>query len=149
MPHRRIEPDVCRLLVVEDCDERISRFREWILPPFRPTFVRSAGRALKVLELDGDRTFAGILLDHDLDQSVAMALEQQLSGLQVVERLVHRVDRDVPILIHSVNPPGARRMARCLLDHGFDVTRIPFDALTRARLRRWLEVVREEWEANF
>jgi hypothetical protein len=149
MPHRRIEPDVCRLLVVEDCEQRIARFRQWIKPPFRPTFVRSAGRALRVLDLDGGRTFAGILLDHDLDQAVAAESELQLSGRQVVERLITRIDPDVPILIHSVNPLGARRMEQRLIEHGFDVTRIPFFNLTRFRLGQWLEIVREEWEAGF
>jgi hypothetical protein len=74
--------------------------------------------------------------------------ELQLSGRQVVEQLVQRIDRDVPILIHSVNPLGARTMERHLVEHGFDVTRIPFYHLNRQRLGRWLEMVREEWEAR-
>ena len=142
-------PFTYRLLVVEDDRERIDSFRGQIAPWFRPTFVRSAGRALKVLELDGGRVYAGILLDHDLDQSVAAESELQLSGRQVVDRLVQRVSPNVPVLVHSVNPLGARRMEGRLVEHGFDVTRIPFYHLDRERLGRWLESVREEWEAGF
>ena len=78
----------CRLLIVEDSAERERLFREWIPDDFRVTFVKSAGRALKVLELDAGRVYAGILLDHDLDQAVAIESELQLSGRQVVERMV-------------------------------------------------------------
>ena len=136
----------CRLLIVEDSAERERLFREWIPDDFRVTFVKSAGRALKVLELDAGRVYAGILLDHDLDQAVAVASELQLSGRQVVERLVRVVDRNVPVMIHSVNPLGARMMEQTLVEHGFDVTRVSFFQLDRERLGRWLELVREEWE---
>ena len=140
--------DFCRLLIVEDSDARVNKFREWIADPFRATYVRSAGRALKVLELDAGRVYAGILLDHDLDQAVADESERSLTGRQVVKRLVRTVDRDVPVLIHSVNPLGARMMEQSLVEHGFDVTRVPFFNLNRERLARWLEIVREEWEAG-
>jgi len=148
MQTNRIEPAFCRLLVVEDSDARVNKFREWIRAPFRATFVKSAGRALKVLELDAGRVYAGILLDHDLDQAMADDSERSLTGRQVVERLVRTVDRDVPVLIHSVNPLGARMMERNLVEHGFDVTRVPFFNLDRDRLGRWLEIVRDEWEAR-
>ena len=147
MPHQNIDWRFCRLLVVEDSEDRIARFKDWIPDPFRPTFVKSAGRALKVLQLDSGRVYAGILLDHDLDQSVAIQSERELTGRQVVEQLVRVVDPDVPVLIHSVNPLGARLMEQHLYAHGFDVTRVPFFHLDRERLGRWLEIVREEWEA--
>jgi len=133
------------LLIVEDSAERERLFRAWIPEGFRVTFVKSAGRALKVLELDAGRVYAGILLDHDLDQAVAVASELQLSGRQVVDRLVRVVDRNVPVMIHSVNPLGARMMEQTLTAHGFDVTWVSFFQLDRERLGRWLELVREEW----
>ena len=148
MQKKQVQRQFCRLLVVEDSAERERLFREWIPDDFRITFVKSAGRALKVLELDAGRVYAGILLDHDLDQAVADDSELQLSGRQVVERLVQTVDRDVPVLIHSVNPLGARMMEQNLVDYGFDVTRVPFFQLDQARLARWLELVQEEWEAG-
>ena len=136
-----------RLLIVEDNQERLDRFREWIPDEFRLTCARSAGRALEILRLDPGRVYAGLLLDHDLDQSVAAASELSLSGRQVTERITRLIDPDVPVLIHSVNPLGARRMHQMLNDHGFDVTRIPFFPLNRQRLQRWLEMVREKWTA--
>jgi len=148
MQKRRGLTAFCRLLVVEDSEERTARFREWIPEPFRATFVRSAGRALRVLELDAGRVYAGILLDHDLDQAAATAAERQLTGRQVVEKLVRVVHPDVPVMIHSVNPLGARMMEQSLVGHGFHVTRVPFFNLNRERLARWLEFVREEWEAG-
>lgn len=138
--------EILRLLVVEDSAERMELFRARIPEGFRATYVQSAGRALKVLELDAGRVYAGILLDHDLDQAVADASELQLSGRQVVDRLVRTVDRNVPVLIHSVNPLGARMMEQTLVEHGFDVTRVPFFQLDENRLVRWPEGVREEWD---
>ena len=136
-----------RLLIVEDNQERLDRFREWIPDEFRLTCARSAGRALEILRLDAGRVYAGLLLDHDLDQNVAVASELTLSGRQVTERITRLIDPEVPVLIHSVNPLGARRMHQMLDDHGFHVTRIPFFQLNQQRLQRWLELVREEWEA--
>ncbi|MCA1779073.1 MAG: hypothetical protein LC637_06765 [Xanthomonadaceae bacterium] len=138
----------CRLLIVEDSAERERLFREWIPDDFRITFVKSAGRALKVLELDAGRVYAGVLLDHDLDQAVALESELQLSGRQVVERMGRLIDPDVPVFIHSVNPLGARMMEQNLVEYGFDVTRVPFFQLDQARLGRWLAIVWEEWEAG-
>jgi len=140
--------EFCRLLVVEDSEDRIALFREWIPDEFRVAFVKSAGRALKVLEMDAGRVYAGILLDHDLDQSVAAQSELLLSGQQVVEQMVRVIDVDVPVLIHSINVLGARAMERRLLEQRFDVTRIPFYHLDRQRLGRWLEEVWEEWLAQ-
>lgn len=148
MPVQQDRPEFCRLLVVEDNDERIALFRQWIPDEFRVTYVKSAGRALKVLEMDAGRVYAGILLDHDLDQSVAAESELLLSGRQVVNQLVRVIDVDVPVLIHSVNLLGARAMEQRLLEENFDVTRIPFYHLDRQRLGRWLEQVREEWLAQ-
>ena len=138
--------EILRLLVVEDSEARMELFREWIPEGFRATFVRSAGRAMKVLELDAGRVYAGILLDHDLDQAVADDSELVLTGRQVVDRLVRVVDRNVPVMIHSVNLLGARMMEQTLVAHGFDVTRVSFFQLDENRLVRWLEGVREEWE---
>ena len=138
--------EILRLLVVEDSEARMELFREWIPEGFRTTFVKSAGRAMKVLELDAGRVYAGILLDHDLDQAVADDSELVLTGRQVVDRLVRVVDRKVPVMIHSVNLLGARMMEQTLVAHGFDVTRVSFFQLDENRLVRWLEGVREEWE---
>ena len=138
--------EILRLLVVEDSEARMELFREWIPEGFRATFVKSAGRAMKVLELDAGRVYAGILLDHDLDQAVADDSELVLTGRQVVDRLVRVVDRNVPVMIHSVTLLGARMMEQTLVAHGFDVTRVSFFQLDENRLVRWLEGVREEWE---
>ena len=134
-----------RLLVVEDDQKRIEQFQEWIPEEFLLTFVRSAGRALRVLELDAGRVYAGILLDHDLNQSVAADSELQLSGRQVVARLVQLINQDVPILIHSINLMGAQSMEKTLVNHGFDVTRVPFDQLDQTKIKNWLTCVRDEW----
>ena len=135
-----------RLLLIEDSDERLELFRRWIPPGFRLVCVRSAGRALRVLELDARCVYAGILLDHDLDQSVTLASELRLSGQQVAQKLAALIDPDTPVLIHSVNPPGARAMARTLVERGFDVTCAPFSHLNEQRLQPWLETVVEQWD---
>ena len=135
-----------RLLAIEDSDERLEILRQWIPEQFRLVCVRSAGRALRVLEMDAGRVYAGILLDHDLDQNVALDSEMTLSGQQVAHRLADLIDPDTPVLIHSVNLLGSRAMERTLTGRGFDVTRTPFPQLTEHRLRRWLEIVASEWD---
>ncbi len=57
---------------------------------------------------------------------MASESELVLSGQHVVNQLVRVIDVDVPVLIPSINLLSARAVEKSLLEHGFDVTRIPF-----------------------
>lgn len=57
---------VCRILIVEDDDERVAKFRSWLPETMRIVHARSAGSAIGILQRDKGRVYAGIMLDHDL-----------------------------------------------------------------------------------
>ena len=99
-----------RLLVVEDNAERLALLERWIPDDVRVTFARSAGRAMRVIELDAGRVYAGMLLDHDLVDDNASESEVGLTGRHVVDRIMRDVDPDAAMLVHSINPAGARRL---------------------------------------
>ena len=91
--------------------------------------------------------YAGILLDHDLQERAVVGVDDLLSGTDVAEVIVRNVDRDVPILVHSMNISRAPVLAQRLADTGFRVTRIAMEALDQARLLHWLGEVRVFWNA--
>ena len=143
---------VLRLLVIEDEDKRIRKIWEWLPNGFHANFVKSAGRALGVLEKDGrnnypDRpAYAGIMLDFDLYMSAAVSSDFDLSGKTVVEAIIHNMDNSIPVMVHSMNPTGAPLMVRRLEDAGFNVVRISWYELEKEVFQEWLVDVKENWE---
>jgi rhodanese-related sulfurtransferase len=135
-----------RLLIVEDDLVREQTFRRWLPADVRPVFAHSAGRALGILRLDSGRVYAGIVLDHDLQSQVASEADRYLTGQDVCHAIIRYVSPDVPILVHSMNTRGSVRMANALAEAGFEVTKIPMEALTQAAFLAWLEEVRDWWE---
>ncbi|MDG4584577.1 MAG: hypothetical protein P9E67_10930 [Candidatus Competibacter sp.] len=132
-----------RLLLVEDDDERIARFAAWSPPDARWVVARGGGRALGLLERDPGRVYAGLLLDHDLPFQAVNDAERLVTGTQVVQGILRHVDPEIPILIHSMNRGGARRMATTLTTGGFEVALTPMAELTQDRFLAWLDTVRE------
>lgn len=135
-----------RILIVEDDPERADILQAWLPKDVRPVVVTSAGKAMGLLARDRGRVYAGILLDHDLQQQTATEEDLYLSGEQVVESIIRKVSKDVPILVHSVNAQQAPVMVSKLEAAGFDVTRIPMDHLKEEQLVEWVEEAREIWE---
>ncbi len=115
-------------------------------PALRTVVVASAGRALGVLQRERGSVYAGILLDHDLQEQAATDSDRHLSGNDVVDAIIMNVSKHVPILVHSVNVSQAPVMVGRLESAGFWVTRVPMDKLTKEKLDEWLEEVREIWE---
>ena len=107
--------------------------------------ARGGGRALGLLERDPGRVYAGLLLDHDLQAQAVNDAERNVTGTQVVQGILRSVDPEIPILIHSMNAAGARRMAIPLASAGFEVSVIPMAELSRERFLAWLETV---WEVQ-
>ena len=135
-----------RILVIDDSPVRLGLLRQWMPDDVHAVYSTSAGRAMKLLDLDPGTVYAGIMLDHDLDQQVAVEAEHDFTGLDVARRIVLRIPPDIPVLVHSTNWSGAASMQHMLVAAGFAVTRIRFDDLTRERLLDWLEDVRAEWQ---
>jgi len=136
---------VFRILIVEDDPERADILQSWLPEGTRAVVVTSAGKALGLLTRDRGNVYAGILLDHDLQQQTAASSDLYLSGEQVAEAIIRYVAKDVPILVHSVNVQRAPVMVSKLEAAGFCVTRIPMDDLQKESLLEWLEHAREIW----
>lgn len=134
-----------RLLVVEDNVERLALFERWMPADVRVTWARSAGRAMRIIELDPGRVYAGMLLDHDLVDQNASPAELGLTGRHVVDRIIRHVDPDAAMLVHSINPAGARLMVQRLEAAGFWTTRTPFPTLSKAKLHAWIDEIRNYW----
>ena len=135
-----------RILIIEDNEERIGLFKQWMPADAQAIFVRSAGRAVRVIELDKGSVYAGVCLDHDLDEQVILSEEKGVNGVEVVRRIVRNISLDVPILVHSMNFSGGTSMVRMLQAHGFAVTRVPFKHLDEIVFLDWIDNIRAEWE---
>lgn len=139
-PRRKIT----RLLLVEDDKRRHAWFTERVasIPDARLVWARTGGAALNIINKEAPNTYAGLMLDHDLD---LQAPDPSLitNGKKVVSAVIDRVDTATPILVHSANKEGGPAMMNLLTGAGFDVTRIVFSDLTTARFAEWLQKVTE------
>ncbi len=135
-----------RILLVEDDPDRIRLLKSWLPAYVIPVVVTSAGKAIGLLERDRGRVYAGIMLDHDLQEQLAAVSDRYLSGNDVVNAVIKNVQKDVPIFIHSMNVSQAPLMVNKLESAGFQVTRIPVRDLSNKRLADWVEDARELWE---
>jgi CheY-like chemotaxis protein len=147
------KPTVYRILLVEDDQERADILISYLPKDIRVVFASSAGRALGIVKTDHrnrrDKSpYCGIMLDHDLQEQIVCAEEGLLSGMNVVDAIIDSVSRDVPILIHSMNPSEAPMMVKKLKSAGFRVTRMPMRELTAEKLLGWLEDECEAYNDN-
>lgn len=137
---------ICRILMIEDDEVRIERVLAWLPEDVRLVVARSAGRAISTLRIDGPQTYAGLMLDHDLQQQIAVASEALLSGSDLIRVLIERVDHDVPVLVHSMNMSRGPAMVEKLKGAGFSVSYIPFSNLSQRHFLAWVEHVRDLWQ---
>lgn len=135
-----------RILVVEDDSERVEKIKSWMPSDVIVSNVTDAGVAMAQIKADRGWIYSGIMLDHDLQGQLKVTSSAHLSGSDLINIIIHHIDRAVPILVHSMNLGMAPVMVRRLEMAGFDVTRIPMLELTKEKLNDWLEYVRECWE---
>jgi len=136
-------PKPLHVLVVEDDPDRVARIRGWAPADVRLNVAVSAGQALGALGRDGGRTYAALMLDHDLQQSALTIADQTLSGSDLVGAIIRNVHRDTPVLVHSMNPSRAEGMQRRLESASFWVTRVRFAELTREAWLAWIADARD------
>lgn len=136
-----------RLLVVEDDESRVRNFRLWLPPEVRLVWAKNAGQAMGTLRRAEADTFAGLMLDHDLDHRTMTADGSRFTGTHVAHVIVERLRQSAPpVLVHSMNFSEGDAMAATLERHGFPVTRIPMRELTRQSVLAWLDEVRDGME---
>ena len=140
---------ILKILIIEDDSKCISQIEKWLPSDFQGVFVKSVGREIGLLERDNYRDnghiYAGIMLDHDLQQQVATGADQDLSGSTVIKSIIRHMSVDIPVLVHSRNLKRAIHMEGKLSDEGFIVTRIPMDQMDKDLFRKWLGGVRANW----
>lgn len=135
-----------RVLIVEDNIERITRLQAWKPDDMHFVFATSPGTALGLIRRDKGLVYAGVMLDHDLQEQSVCHSEIEFSGTQVANAIIQNFSIDIPVLIHSMNSNRAINMVNMLTNASFSVTRIPMANLTEHRLHDWLSEVRENWD---
>lgn len=105
-------PENARILIVEDNEERIKWFMARLYQPLTEVATNVAD-ALNYLQ-DG-APFDIIFLDHD----AGLPFDENDTFYDVAVRLSELDYRKV-VIIHSMNPAGARRMRACMKNaYGF------------------------------
>jgi hypothetical protein len=111
---------VKKIFILEDNDERIKWFKKtfYFADLFITKFANVAIAELKTVKYDI------IFLDHDLDGQVFVNSNHENTGYQVAKIIKDTINKDTPVVIHSLNLPAASLMKSVLgLNQG---SRIPF-----------------------
>lgn len=137
---------IFRVLIIEDDPGRAQRLKTWLSGDVRVVVATSVGKAIGVLQRDCESVYAGILLDHDLQQQAATDTDRYLSGTNLVDVIIRNISNDVPVLVHSMNISKALTMTNRLKEAGFSVTQIPMERLTHNKLMEWLDEARSIWQ---
>jgi CheY-like chemotaxis protein len=98
------------IFILEDMDERIDAYRKKF-PTDTLTVARTAKEAIEILEKN--LNFDLICLDHDLGLRAFVDSNDENTGYQVAKFLSMKYV-SCPIIIHSLNPVGAKNMQMCL-----------------------------------
>jgi len=137
---------VLRILVVEDDPNRVRKFKSWIPDDVWLVWARNAGQALGILHRDAANTYAGAMLDFDLDKQLYAPEGTCRTGGDVARQIAQHFSPDVQILVHSMNPSERGQIVTVLAEQGFSVTQIPYRDLSKERLVAWLDEVRDNFE---
>lgn len=128
-----------KILIVEDDQNRIKWFYKYIAPGHQVTIAKDGESALSVLK--NDSKWDLIFLDHDLRPDHIMAAKtiqtnqeyinwQQnyngyVTGLDIAVWLSNNKEtRNIPVLIHSMNPQGSNAIKFVLSEVSFQT---PFE----------------------
>ena len=148
----KIPRPALRILIVEDDVVRAAMLKELMPGDARVVHVSSAGAAIGTILRDPGRVYAGVLLDHDLQQQTKAAGDRDRTGRDVARAIATHFDDEIPILIHSMNAERSPELMRILDGAGFSVTRIPMAKLSPETIAPWLAEVQdcfdESWEGS-
>lgn len=135
-----------RILIIEDDPLRISRLLEWLPKGCKAVIAESTGKALGLLNPQSISDYAGIVLDHDLQQQVYTEQDLSLSGSALINVIATRVPRWVPVLIQSVNVSKGPAMAKRLINAGFTVDHVPMSRLKQQYYCTWVSEALQLWQ---
>jgi hypothetical protein len=138
-----------RILLIEDDERRYAKLSAWMPDHAKLVWAKDAGAAIGVLERLQPGDYAGIMLDHDLDKRLRTEGSRFLCGSDIVGAMLRnpRV-KNIPVLVHSMNPTGSASMEERLTRAGFVVTKARFSDLTEGEFVEWVEEIREDFESR-
>lgn len=137
---------ISTILIIEDNPERQERLLSWLPPGTRPILAQTGGKAAGLLKRGETAEYAGIVLDHDLDEQMITNEDLLMNGSKIVNLIITNVERWVPILIQSMNPRRGPGMAAKLRQAGFTVDFVPMTQLTAERLHKWTGEAHQLWQ---
>ena len=115
-----------KIFVLDDCLDRHESIDKWFAKEHE---VFHAVTTKEGKELIQNHVFTTLFLDHDLNEYDQEGRE--VTGYDFCRWLSDQsINRDIQIIIHSVNPIGADNMKCYLIQNGFtNVVCIPFTSL--------------------
>ncbi len=108
--------------------------------------VRTVNEAISALSED---IFDLVFLDHDLGGQVYVDSARKDTGAEVVRWMVENKPDIATVVVHTLNPAGAKYMVEELLKADYYCTYIPFTAHSIAVYSKLLSYVPEEVENEF
>lgn len=122
-----------KIFILEDSHDRIAIF-EPLLEEYDVVVTETADEAIRVLR---EEPFDTIFMDHDLGgvppgyYGAHTDPNSEMTGSEVARWMAEsKLDRNVQVFIHSMNPEGAKSMQNILVDAGFKfVKAIPFSQI--------------------
>jgi CheY-like chemotaxis protein len=128
-----------RVLVVEDCEERIKGFIAR-RPADAELHISTSGREA-MLALNEQRCDL-VFLDHDLsfEAGIGRPAPGEISGYDVARKIGEMPTDRRPsmVVVHSWNPEGARRICAALIEAGVRHAREPYSEFVYVLWRMWL-----------
>jgi CheY-like chemotaxis protein len=116
-----------RILFLDDNSARHKTFEKKVGNGHLVTYVWSAIEAQNVMI--SEPRFDVFSLDHDLGGEEMVDINKENTGSAVARFIVNELPQDKypeKIIIHSMNPIGAKNMETILVNAGFNAARFPF-----------------------
>jgi len=125
------------VFVLEDDDQRIEWFKNTFSKVPNLVFCKKAGPGLEFVQ---EQKFDLIFLDHDLELDHYSAfmegreMQMETTGYFVAKHLPETINKETPVIIHSMNSVGAESMYQALPGVS---TQLPFSILRMSLEVNW------------
>jgi len=111
-----------KILILEDDPNRVLKFYEMF--EYHSLTITNTSEA--AIEIASSHKFDVIFLDHDLDGRVYVNSDEKNTGYQVAKILPSTINKNTPVIIHSWNGVGAKRMMGAMNESGMNSKIIHF-----------------------